>query len=414
MNDTAKSLPFPTAISVGEAQERAIALGRARRTPAGRVSLDAALGRTLARDVTGDIDVPGFANSAMDGFALRGADLPVAGERAFALVGTRLAGDGRAAAVGEGECLRITTGAPLPRGADTVVIKENVRVEGDRVVVRAGEQAGANVRPAGEDYRAGEFAFAAGTRLTPARVGVLASFGLVDVDVAAAPRAVVLTTGDEVVAPGVPLEAGQIYNSNRYSIGGLLRSAGANVVRHEHVRDDPAALEDALRRAARDADVVLTSGGVSAGEADFLPSLVQRIGRVEFWKVRIKPGMPLLCGEVDGALLFALPGNPVSGMATFLTMVRPALAAMTGAATATAPWYARVAVPIVKNHRRAEYQRARCESRPDGSLWVTPFPRQGSGVLRSVAEADCLIVLPEDMQALAVGDCVELLHLPDV
>lgn len=410
MTNTASS--FPTAISVAEARARIVALAAARPLPAERVALDAAYGRVLAHDVRGDADVPAYANSAMDGYALRGADLPAEGERTFALVGARLAGDGRPAAVGEGECLRITTGAPLPAGADTVVIKENVRLEGAGVVVAAGETAGANVRPAGEDYRAGEFAFAAGTVLTPARVGVLASFGLVDVAVARAPRAVVLTTGDEVVAPGMPLEYGQVYNSNRASLAGLLRGAGAQLVRHEHVRDDPAALEDALRRAARDADLVVTSGGVSAGEADFMPALIARVGRVDFWKVRIRPGMPMLVGEIGTALVCALPGNPVSGMATFLTLVTPALAALAGRSDDVPPWYARVAVPIVKNHRRAEYQRARRESRRDGSVWVTPFPRQGSGVLRSVAEADCLIVLPEETASLAVGDVVEFLPLP--
>lgn len=403
---------FPVAISVADARTRVLALAATRRLPAGRVALDAAVGRILAHDVRGDADVPAFANSAMDGYALRGVDLPAAGERAFALVGARLAGDGRPAAVGPGECLRITTGAPLPAGADTVVMKENVRLAGADVVIGAGEKPGANVRPAGEDYRAGEFAFAAGTCLTPARVGVLASFGLVDVAVARAARAVIVTTGDEVVAPGTPLAHGQVYNSNRASLAGLLRHAGAHVVRHEHVRDDPAAIEDALRRAARDADVVVTSGGVSAGEADFLPSLVARIGRVDFWKVRIKPGMPMLVGEIGGALAFCLPGNPVSGMATFLTLVAPALAAMAGRVDDAPPCYARVAVPIVKNHRRAEYQRARRESRRDGSVWVTPFPRQGSGVLRSVAEADCLIVLPEDATSLDIGDVVEFLALP--
>ena len=403
---------FPTAISVDEARARIVALCEQRRLPIERIALDAAYSRILAHDVRGDRDVPDYPNSAMDGYALRGADLPADGERTFALVGARLAGDGRPAKVGPGECLRITTGAPLPAGADTVVIKENVRLDGAGVVVRAGERAGANVRAAGEDYRAGDFAFAAGTVLTPARVGVLASFGLVDVAVARAPRAIVLTTGDEVVAPGRPLEYGQVYNSNRASLAGLLRSAGAQIVRHEHVRDDPAALEDALRRAGSDADIVVTSGGVSAGEADYLPALIARLGRVEFWKVRIRPGMPMLCGEIGDALVFALPGNPVSGMATFLTLVAPALATLEGRTDDTAPWYARVAVPIVKTHRRAEYQRARRESRRDGSVWVTPFPRQGSGVLRSVAEADCLIVLPEDTASLAIGDVVEFLLLP--
>ncbi|MCQ4166411.1 molybdopterin molybdotransferase MoeA [Tahibacter harae] len=399
-------------LSVAQARARVIARAARRLLPPETVELDAALGRILAADVVASIDVPAQANSAMDGFALRSADLPAVGEQAFRLVGTRLAGDAREAAVGPFDCLRITTGAPLPRGADTVVIKENVRVEGDAVMVAAGETAGANVRAAGEDFASGECALRAGVRLSPARVGVLASLGLTAVEVVRAPRAVLLTTGDEIVAPGIPLGHGQVYNSNRYSLGGLLREQGVTLLRHEHVRDDVDALRRALQQAAGEADLVLSSGGVSAGEADFLPRLLAEIGTVDFWKVRMKPGMPLLFGAIGETPVFALPGNPVSGLATFRLLVAPLLQTWAGRDALAAPcWHARLAAPIVKNHRRAEFQRAWRESRSDGTLWVTPFPRQGSGVLRSVAEADCLIVLPEEPQALAIGDCVEILPL---
>jgi molybdopterin molybdotransferase len=399
-------------LSVTEARARVIRRAGEHRFAAETVELSVAWGRSLAADVIAPIDVPPQANSAMDGFALRGADLPAAGERRFRLVGTRLAGDARDASVGAGECLRVTTGAPLPRGADTVVIKENVRVDGAEVVVAAGETPGAHVRAAGEDYGRGEQALRAGMRLTPARLGVMASFGQTTASVVRAPRAVLLTTGDEVVAPGTSLGHGQIYNSNRYSLGGLLRAHGVQLLRHEHVRDDPDALRNALRRAASDADLVLSSGGVSAGEADFLPRLLAEIGSVDFWKVRMKPGMPLLFGAIGDALMFALPGNPVSGLATFRMLVEPLLETWAGRDPQAMPrWYARLAAPIVKTHRRAEFQRAWRESRSDGSLWVTPFPRQGSGVLRSVAEADCLVVLSEDVQSLALGDCVEIVPL---
>lgn len=401
-----------TLIDVATARRRVIA--RAQQWPrrAETLPLDCALDRALHADVHAPMNVPAFANSAMDGFALRGQDLPPDGEARFALIGTRLAGDGRDALVGPGECLRITTGAPLPRGADTVVIKENVRVDGDAVVVSAGETAGANTRAAGEDYRRDDLAFAAGTVLTPARLGVLASFGLTEVRVAAATRAVLLTTGDEIVAPGQPLRFGEIYNSNRYGLGALLRRHGVELLRAEHVRDDRDALRAALQRAAAEADLVLSSGGVSAGEADFLPQLLTEIGIVDFWKVRMKPGMPLLFGSIGETLVFSLPGNPVSGMATFLTLVRPALEVRAGRDPLAAPrWHARLAQPLRKNHRRAEFQRAARECRDDGTLWVTPFAHQGSGVLRSVAEADCLIVLPEETQSLQVGDVVEILPL---
>lgn len=405
--------PPPVAmLSVAQARARVIARAARRLLPPETVELDAALGRILAADVVAPIDVPAQANSAMDGFALRGADLPAAGEQVFRLVGTRLAGDARAAEISPLECLRITTGAPLPRGADSVVIKENVRIEGDTIVVAAGEIAGANVRAAGEDFASGERALQAGVRLNPARVGVLASLGLATIAVVRAPRAVLLTTGDEIVAPGTPLGHGQVYNSNRHSLGGMLREQGVTLLRHEHVRDDVDALRRALLRAAGEADLVLSSGGVSAGEADFLPRLLAEIGTVDFWKVRMKPGMPLLFGAIGETPLFALPGNPVSGLATFRLLVAPLLQTWAGRNSLSAPcWYARLAAPIAKNHRRAEFQRAWRESRSDGTLWVTPFPRQGSGVLRSVAEADCLIVLPEEPQTLAAGDCVEILPL---
>lgn len=405
-------MPVASLLSVAQARDRVIARARGRTFAHETVPLDTALGRTLATPAVVPIDVPAFANSAMDGFALRGADLPREGERRFHLVATRLAGDTRAATVAAGECVRITTGAPLPQGADTVVIKENVRVDGDAVVVNAGESAGANIRAAGEDFARGELAFSAGQRLTPARLGALASFGHAEVDVVRAARAVLLTTGDEIVAAGGVLEFGQIYNSNRYSLGAMLQEAGVVLLRHEHLRDDPAALRDALQRAAADADLVVSCGGVSAGEADFLPRLLAEVGVVDFWKVRMKPGMPLLFGAVGDTLVFSLPGNPVSSIATFQVIVKPALEVWAGRDPAQSPrWYARLAEPLRKTHRRAEFLRASRECRADGTLWVTPFPRQGSGVLRSVAEADCLVVVNEDVQSLAVGDCVEILPL---
>lgn len=411
MSEAMETMP-PVPDLLGVAQARARVIARGRTLAVERVPLAAALGRSLAVDVTAPFDVPGYANSAMDGFALRGAELPQDGERRFVLAGTRLAGDSRRAAIGPGECLRMTTGAPLPDGADTVVIKENVRLDADTVVVAAGEKAGANTRAAGEDYARGELALRAGQCLTPARLGTLASFGHTEVEVHRQPRAVLLTTGDEVVAPGEPLGYGQIYNSNRDSLSALLRAAGVTVLRHEHLRDDPAALRAALRRAAAEADLIVSSGGVSAGEADFLPRLLAEIGTVDFWKVRMKPGMPLLFGAIDAALLFALPGNPVSSIATFEVFVRPLLEVWAGRDPDARPrWYARLAVPLHKTHRRAEFQRARRECRDDGTLWVTPFGRQGSGVLRSVAEADCLVVLGEEPAELAAGAVVEILTL---
>jgi molybdopterin molybdotransferase len=407
-----ESAEFPMHLGVDEARARIVEICTGRALGSEPVPLAAALGRIVAHDVAAPFDVPGHANSAMDGFALRAADLPAAGETALRLVGAILAGGSAAPEVSAGTCVRITTGAVLPAGADTVVMKENTRSDGGTVWIAAGTAPGANVRPAGEDYRAGDAAIARGTKLSPAHLGVLASFGVARVDVSRRPRAVLLTTGDELVAPGHPLGFGQIHDSNAFSLGALLRQHGVDIVRHERVRDDPALLRDALERAGRDADLAVSSGGVSAGEADYLPALVREIGRVHLWKVRIRPGMPFLFGEVGGALLFALPGNPVSGIAILLTLLRPGLDALTGATAPQRRLYARLLLPVHKRHARAEFQRATLLCDLHGTLTVRPQSRQGSGMLRGVAEADALIVLPEGEREFAVGDVVEVVPLP--
>jgi molybdopterin molybdotransferase len=363
----------------------------------------------LAQDVDAPFDLPPFANSAMDGFAVRAADVQSA-RNPLRIVGTRYAGDGAPVAMGAGECVRVTTGAPVPAGADAIAIKENVRVDGDIAEVAGPIARGTHYRPAGEDIARGERIMQAGEALSAGHLGVLAAIGLREVAVARRPRVTVLTTGDELVEPPAPLQAGQIYNSNRHSLAALLRAYGVASLRHEHVRDDPAALRAALQRAADEADVVLSSGGVSAGEADFLPGLLQEIGDVDFWKVRMRPGMPVLVGRAGTALVCALPGNPVSTMATFLALVRPALDAMAG--RAPRPRHcAQLVVAVRKTHARAEYLRARCSPREDGLLQVTPLPKQGSGMLHGMLRADCLALVPEQATELPAGSVVEILPL---
>lgn len=400
-------------LPVEEALARVLALCAARPRETETIALERAFGRVLAREWRAPFDLPPFANAAMDGFALRGADLPLAGERALRLAGQVFAGAASTPGCAPGECLRITTGAPLPRGADTVVIKENVRVEGDEVFVRAGERAGANLRMAGEDGRAGDVVADAGDRLDYARIGVLAATGAAEVEVARRPRVALFVTGDELVPPSQPPGFGQVHDSNRYSLAALLQGLGIEPVRSAHLRDDPAAMRQALAVAAADCDVVISSGGVSAGEADYLPGIVADLGRVHFWKVRMKPGMPLLCGGIGDALVFALPGNPVSTVATFLLLVQPALLALQGA---TAPqsrrWKARLAVALAKQHARAEFLRARLDWRDDGACWATPLAKQGSGMLRSLATADALVALPEGACEFDAGSVVDILPLP--
>ncbi len=409
---SALAIEYPTRLSVDDARERIVALCGQRRVAVDEVPLDRALGRVLAVDVAAPHALPPFANSAMDGYALRGSDLPRDGEKRFLLSGVMLAGAGKALHVGVDECVRITTGAPLPKGADTVVIKERVRVEGEFVVVTAGESAGTNVRPAGEDLAIGAIAARAGELLSAARLGLLASCGLAEVPVARRPRVALLVTGDELVPPGEPLGFGQIHDSNRYTLGGLLEDIGIVPQPVAHVRDDVDTLREALLAAARTCEVVISSGGVSAGEADYFPSLIAKLGRVHFWKVRMKPGMPFLCGEVGKALVFALPGNPVSSLATFLTLVKPGLMTMQGAEETRERWHARLATPIRKKHDRTEFLRARLECDADGRLRATPVEQQGSGMLRGVAQANCFIAIAEDAGELVVGDVVEVIPLP--
>ena len=407
-----RAIEFPTRLSVDEARSRIVELCRQRRVAVDDVPLDRALDRVLAVDIVAPHAIPPFVNSAMDGYAVRGVDLPREGEKNFRMVGVMLAGNGAELRIGRDECVRITTGAPIPAGADTVVMKERVRVENDAIIVAAGETAGANVRPAGEDLAAGDCAAHAGEALTAARLGLLASCGLTQVPVARRPRVALLVTGDELVPPGEPLGFGQIHDSNRYSLGGLLEGIG--IVPHpvSHVRDDAGTLRETLIAAAETCDVVITSGGVSAGEADHMPHLVAELGTIHFWKVRMKPGMPFLCGEIGKALVFALPGNPVSSLATFLALVKPGLIAMQGASVSSRRWRARLAAPIHKKHDRSEFLRARLECGEDGRLLVTAVERQGSGMLGGVAEADCLIVIPEDVHDCAEGDVVDVLLLP--
>lgn len=406
-----------TGISVDEAVAAILSLGAAYRMPVERVPLHEAHGRYLAVDVSALIDLPPFANSAMDGFAVCAADVAATGYTRLRIAGTRFAGDTAPARIVSGECLRITTGAPLPDGADAVVIKERVSVADDTLVVPAGVIAGANVRRAGEDYARGERALSAGERLGAGRLGVLASLGLAEVEVAVRPRVAVLATGDELVAAGAPLGHGQIHNSNGYSLAALALAGGAvnidTTPPFRHVRDDADGLREALLVACARADVVITSGGVSAGERDLLPDLLAELGHVHFWKVRMRPGMPVLCGSIDGCVLLGLPGNPVSGIATFLAFVQPLLRAMQGANDAVPPrLHARLGAAIGKRHDRTEFLRARLESRADGSLWVHALARQGSGMLRGIVDADALLVMPESAHELAAESVVEVIPLP--
>jgi molybdopterin molybdotransferase len=399
---------YPTRISLEEAFGIVAVRAAQHRLPVATMDVGDAWGRVLAEDIRAPHPLPPFANSAMDGFALRGAELPASGTRPFKLVGEVFAGADSAPEVGAGQCVRITTGAPVPPGADTVVIKENVTVDGDSVTVKAGEKAGANVRAAGEDYAEGDLALTAGTPLRAAQLAVLAALGIAQVPVRRPPRIAVIATGDELVPAGQPLGFGQIHESNAVMLAALAHEAQAAVTISRRVRDQPDALRAALLEAASDADIVVTSGGVSAGEADHMPDVLREFGEIHFHKVRLKPGMPTLFGQIGASLCFGLPGNPVAAAVTFRLFVGFALRALQGVSTVPGTRHARLAAALHKRHARAELARCSLHTDADGVQWATPHAKQGSGMLRGLAETDALALLPEDAHEFVEGDVVVL------
>jgi molybdopterin molybdotransferase len=401
-------LSYPTRIGLEQALQIVAARAAQHRLPIETVALTDAQGRVSAEDLRAPHPLPPFANAAMDGFALRGADLPVQGERKFQLIGDVFAGATSAPEIREGQCVRITTGAPMPPGADTVVIKENVAIDGGHVVVKAGEKADANVRAAGEDYAEGDLAFPAGTPLHAAQLAVLAALGVDRVSTRRPPRIAVIATGNELVPAGQPLGFGQIHESNAVMLAALARESGVQVVVQDCVRDDPDALRNALLEAAAEADVIVTSGGVSAGEADHLPAVLRDVGEIHFHKVRLKPGMPTLFGEIGACLYFGLPGNPVASAVTYRVFVRFALRAMLGVTSVPKPRRARLDAPLHKHHARAEFARCTLHVDEEGVQWAALHAKQGSGMLRGLAETDALALLPEGERTYARGDTVIL------
>jgi molybdopterin molybdotransferase len=342
----------------------------------------------------------------MDGYALGRSSLAADGEIRLTVVGTAAAGRPFGGEVAAGECVRIMTGASLPPGTDTVVMQENVTRDGDTAIIPGGQSPGQHVRRAGEDIAVGDVALAAGIRLMPAELGMLASLGVGEVRVRRRPRVAFFSTGDELKSVGESLGPGQIYDSNRYTIYGMLTRLGVETVDMGIVPDEREAVERAFEAAADLADAVVTSGGVSVGEADYVTETLERIGSIGFWKVAMKPGRPLAFGRIGGALFFGLPGNPVSAMATFYQLVQPALEALAGLPDAGPPLTvpAVAAAPLKKKPGRREFQRGLLERNDDGRLAVRPAGRPGSGILSSMGAADCFIVLAEDAGDITAGE----------
>ncbi len=377
-----------------------------------RVHVRMALDRVLAEDVVSPVAVPGHDNSAMDGWAVRFADLPAAGEATLRRIGTSFAGKPFHGALEPGTAVRIFTGGVMPAGADTVVMQERAtEVEGGvRVAAGAVGRAGQNRRFAGEDVKQGQVVFRRGQPVRPAELGMIASLGINEVTVYRRLRVAYFSTGDELKSIGTPLAEGEIYDSNRYTLFGMLARLNCESVDMGVVPDDPEALEGAFATAAANADVVITSGGVSVGEADFVKQLLDKLGEVVFWKIAMKPGRPLAYGRLASAHFFGLPGNPVSVMVTFYQFVRDALLVLQGRGDVTpVPTFrATLAAPIRKAPGRTEFQRGILAPAEGGGYTVRTTGDQGSGILSSMSQANCFIVLSADTGDVAAGATVDV------
>jgi len=372
-----------------------------------KVALRAALQRVLAAPIVSPLAVPAHDNSAMDGYALRGDDLPSSGTRELRVIGTALAGAPFQARVEPGTAVRIMTGAVLPQDADTVVMQERVERQGDTLRIDADNKRGQNTRRAGEDIQPGAIVLEAGRLLTPADLGLIASLGIAEVPVRRRLRVAFFSTGDELRSLGEILTEGQIYDSNRYTLYGMLAKLGVELLDMGVIGDEQGVLEQAFRDAAANADAVITSGGVSVGEADFVKDILNRLGEVNFWKIAMKPGRPLAFGKIDNAIFFGLPGNPVSVMVTFYQFVQPALRRMLGQTEALVPLFQ---VPVTHRLRkrpgRMEFQRGVLERQADGSLVVHGTGDQGSGILSTMSRANCFIILPDESAGVEAGERV--------
>jgi len=373
------------------------------------VPIREALGRVLAEDIHSKINVPSGRNSAMDGYAMSAEDLPSDGVCKLRLIGTSFAGKPYSGNLKAGECVRIMTGAIMPNGSDTVVIQENTEVNDKTISIGVDTKPGDNVRQAGEDLAIGDLVLEKGMRLTPADIGLLASLGFAKTEVCRRLKVAFFSTGDELRSVGEDLEDGMIYDSNRYTLFGMLARLNVDIIDMGVVKDDRTLMDNAFKEAAGNVDVLITSGGVSVGEADYVKETLIKHGEVNFWKVAMKPGRPLTFGKLDSTYFFGLPGNPVSVMVTFYQFVQPALKRLSGE-NITMP--VTMKVPCIstlkKRPGRVEYQRGVLEQDESGLMVVRKTGAQGSGILRSMADANCFIVLPIDSEGVRKNDIVDV------
>lgn len=374
------------------------------------------LGRVLAADILSPANVPNYDNSAMDGYAFSATDIDAALPTRLKVIGSAFAGKAFNGVLAGGECVRIMTGAAMPLGADTVVVQERVSLEADYITFVDAPKPCANVRYAGEDLRISQTVLAAGHLMRPADLGLIASLGIADVEVYRKLKVAFFSTGDELASLGKPLEIGQVYDSNRYTLYGMLSKLGVEIIDLGAIADDPALLEATLLKAAKQADVVITSGGVSVGEADYMKLLLAKHGQVMFWKIAMKPGRPLAYGKIGSAHYFGLPGNPVAVMVTFYQFVREAMLRLMGQPSpAPLPMLQVECTQAIKKLTgRTEFQRGVLFIDPNGDWRVKPTGAQGSALLSSMSLANCFIVLDEAVGNLDAGALVRVQVLDGV
>jgi len=375
------------------------------------VSLVDADGRVLAKDIAAPLPLPPFTNSAVDGYAVRDEDLPQDAQRAFPLDGRIQAGGSAHAPVKPDHAARIFTGAPMPPGAGTVFMQEDVRIDdAGRVVLPPGLKPGANVRPAGEDIPEGHVALHAGQRLRPQHVALAAAFGLTSIDVVRRIRVAVFSTGDELASPGAPRAVSQLFDSNRFMLMAMLRRLGCEVSDLGILRDEPLSLANGLKQVAGTHDLILTTGGVSTGEEDHVKAAVESIGRLVLWRMAIKPGRPVAMGIIGGTPLIGLPGNPVASFVTFVHVVRPTVLALAGSLPEPlVPIPVRAAFAYKKKAGRREYVRVSLRKAQDGTTEAIKFPREGAGLLSSLVDTDGLVELGEATTLVEPGHSVGFL-----
>jgi molybdopterin molybdotransferase len=375
------------------------------------VPLESADGRILAGDLSASLALPPFTNSAVDGYAVRNDDLPQREEASFPVSGRIQAGASAPAPVKPGHAVRIFTGAPMPEGADTVFMQEDVRVEETgKVILPAGLRAGANVRPMGEDIPQGSAALAGGSRLRPQDIALAAAFGLTQLQVRRRIRVAVFSTGNELVSPGSERKPAQLFDSNRFMLTAMLARLGCEVSDLGILRDDRAALAQGLKKVAGAHDLILTSGGVSTGEEDHVKAAVEEAGKLVLWRMAIKPGRPVAMGIIGGTPLIGLPGNPVASFVTFVHVVRPTVLALSGARPqALLPMPVRAAFTYRKKIGRREYVRVNLRKTDDDGCEAVKFPREGAGLLSSLVDTDGLVELGEEITQVAAGQTVGFL-----